>query len=504
MASNGFSDSISAPNGQGMSNPRDISNALGSQSSFMANEMDRSDVIWGWGQFIDHDINFNDDNLTDTISIPVPPCDSMFDPNCTGTVKIRMFRSQTDPNSGTSTSNPLRHVNAITSFIDGSGVYGSTQARADWLRTHAGGKLKMSTGNLLPWNTIDGEFASAIDPTAPFMLLDGSPLPTKYYIGGDIRINEQPGLTAFHTLWVREHNRLCDELIVAHPSWSDEELFQRARKIVGALIQAVTYEEFLPSMGIHLPAWTSYDSAEEPQIFNMFSASAYRFGHTMINGNLIRYKEDGTAWGFGSVDLRDAFFNPLIIKDEGGIEPFFRGMAAQEHQMVDPLMMDDLRNFLFGPPGAGGLDLLAINIQRARERGLPNYNTIRSDLSLTPHTSFASLTSDVDLQNKISMAYSHIDSIDPWVGFMSEDHLPGSIMGEGLQRILSLQFSTLRKADRYYYENDPAFSPQEINELKSTLLSKIMLRNTSIDTLQDSVFLAVPRNQIVTELIPFR
>jgi len=80
---------------------------------------------------------------------------------------------------------------------------------------------------------------------------------------------------------------------------------------------------------------------------------------------------------FGSIHLRDAFFHPEILVEQGGIAPFFRGMAIQKHQFVDPLIMDDLRNFLFGPPGYGGLDLLSINIQRARERGVTDYNTIR-------------------------------------------------------------------------------------------------------------------------------
>ncbi len=63
------------------------------------------------------------------------------------------------------------------------------------------------------------------------MVLDGFPIPEKFYVGGDIRINEQPGLTCYHTLWVREHNRKCDELKIENPSWSDEDFYQRARKI---------------------------------------------------------------------------------------------------------------------------------------------------------------------------------------------------------------------------------------------------------------------------------
>jgi len=503
LASNGYADLISEPGGQNRENPRVISNVIGSQTKFIANEKGLSDFIWGWGQFIDHDINLNDDNFDEINDIPVPECEPLFDPNCTGTMTLRMFRSLSDPNTGTSLANPRRHRNDITSYIDGSGVYGSDGQRANWLRTHDGGKLKMSAADLLPWNTIDGEFDSAIDPSAPFMVLDGFPVPEKFFVGGDIRVNEQPGLMAFHILWVREHNRLCDELIVEHPNWSDEELFQRARKIVSAMIQAITYEEFLPNIGIQLDEYTGYDDRVRANILNSFSAAGYRFGHTMINGRLVRYEEDGSDWSFGAVDLRDGFFNPLIMKDEGGIEPFFRGLAAQEHQLVDPLIMDDIRNFLFGPPGAGGLDLLSVNIARARERGLPDYNTLREDLQLERHGGFTSLTSDIALRQSLQEVYTSINDVDSWIGFMSEDHLPNSIVGEGLDRLLRLQFEILRDGDRYYYENDPAFSADEINEIKATTLSEVILRNTIIETLQENVFVAEPRGNLSVELFPF-
>ena len=503
FVSNGYSDLISEPGGLDRPNPRKVSNAVGSQSEFTPNELGLSDFIWGWGQFIDHDINLNDDNFNEPNNIPVPNCEPLFDPDCLGSVTLRMFRSKSDPATGTSVSNPRKHINDITSYIDGSMVYGSDEARADWLRTFVDGKMKMSAGDLLPWNTIDGEYDSAIDPTAPFMVLDGFPLPEKFFVGGDIRVNEQPGLASFHTLWVREHNRLCDEIKAANPSWNDEEIFQRARKIVGGLIQAVTYEEFLPHIGIELDPYTGYDVNVQPDITNTFSAAAYRFGHTMVNGRLVRFEENGDDWMFGAKDLRDGFFRPEILKDEGGIEPFFRGLAAQEHQFVDPLIMDDIRNFLFGQPGAGGIDLLSINIARARERGIPDYNTIRTDLQLTPHADFTSLTSNPVLSESLETVYGDISKVDPWIGFMSEDHLPNALIGEGLHEMLKFQFQSLRDGDRYYYENDPAFTSAEIEAIKNTKLSEVILRNTIIEILQEDVFIAIPRGQLAVELFPF-
>ena len=109
-----------------------------------------------------------------------------------------MMRSKIATGSGTGPGNWRRFQNSITAFIDGSAVYGSDEYRADWLRTFAGGKMKVSEGNKLPWNTLDGEFNSNIDPSAPAMA-DDVGTNFKLYVAGDVRANENPLLlTASH------------------------------------------------------------------------------------------------------------------------------------------------------------------------------------------------------------------------------------------------------------------------------------------------------------------
>ncbi len=504
ITGNGFADSIALPSGANRPNPRTISSALGSQTQFMPNELGLSDFIWGWGQFIDHDVNLNDDHPTEFIPISVPIGDLEFDPTGTGTVEIPMRRSLYDPNSGTSHANPRKHINEITAYIDGSNVYGNDQDRLDWMRTFQDGKLKMSSGNLLPFNTIDGEKGSAEDPNAPFMVHEGMLPSDKLFVAGDVRANEQPGLTCFHTLFAREHNRLCDELRTLHPNWPDEQIFQKARKKVGALLQAITLEEWLPAMGLQIPPYTGYDPTINPSISNVFSAAGYRFGHTMVNGRMVRFSEGGDSLIFGSVHLRDAFFNNEILVNEGGIEPFFRGMASQEHQFVDTKIMDDIRNFLFGPPGAGGLDLLAININRARERGIVDFNTVRQQLGLPALVTFSDLTSDPLTEISLANLYGTVDKIDPWIGFMAEDHLPGSIIGQTLSTLLLRQFLDLRDGDRYYYESDAFFTQAEIDDIKNTRLVDIIRRNTNIQAIQNDVFIAQPATTVAIELSPFK
>jgi len=503
VTENAYTDGYAAPAGADRPNPRTISSSIGGQTEFMPNEKGLSDFIWGWGQFVDHDINLNDDHPTEHLPIAVPIGDFMFDPDGNGGVEIPMRRSKSDPDSGTESGNIRTHINDVTAFIDASNVYGSTDSRTTWLRTFEGGKLKTSAGNFLPFNTLTGEEDGAVDPNAPFMIFDGTFFPDKFYIAGDIRANEQPTLMAFHTLWMREHNRLCEEFAAAHPEWDDQELFDRSRKMVGAYMQAITYQEFLPAIGIELSPYTGYKNYVNPAIFNVFSAAAYRFGHTMVNGRVLRYEENGDTLSFGSIHLRDAFFHPEIIIEQGGIAPFFRGMAIQKHQFVDPLIMDDLRNFLFGPAGYGGLDLLSINIQRARERGVADYNTIRQNFGLPAITDFNEITSNSDIYNSFISVYDDINEIDPWIGLMAEDHLPNAIIGQTLYNILKQQFEQLRDGDWYYFMNDDQLTTTEKQAITYTTLADVIKRNTSVESIQDNVFFAEDRQIVAVETLPF-
>ena len=74
--------------------------------------------------------------------------------------------------------------------------------------------------------------------------------PEKAVVAGDVRANENIALTSMHTLFAREHNRIVASL--ARTRLSDEDKFQIARRIVGAEIEYITYNEFLPAMGVRL------------------------------------------------------------------------------------------------------------------------------------------------------------------------------------------------------------------------------------------------------------
>jgi hypothetical protein len=487
-----YADGISEPSGQDRPNPRDISNALFAQNQNFDESSKMSDYVWVFGQFIDHDITLVHFNSEEPTFIQVPPCDDIFDPNCEGLTQIPMFRVEQRENTGTSTSNPRGFTNHITPLIDGSAVYGSDEERANWLRSFEDGKLKVTDDNLMPFNTIDGSFNAPQDFTAPVME-NSNPFVRKLFVAGDPRANENTVLAAMHTLFVREHNRLCDELKAENPTWNDEQLYQEARRRVGAIIQAIVFEEWLPTLGVHLPPYTGYKSHVNPAVSALFSGAAFRLGHTLLSSRLVRMDNQCNPIEQGDATLMESFFNPGAIVEAGGIDPLLKGLSAQIMQELDCKVIDDVRNFLFGPPGDGvGMDLASININRAREMGLPDFNTIRRSFGLPAAQDFFDICQDPEVVDILTGLYGTVDNVDPWVGLLAEDHMPSALFGPTLMHIMSDQFAALRDGDRFYYENDPAFTVEEIEEIQNTTLGDVIKRNSGIRFMQENVFYAEP------------
>jgi hypothetical protein len=266
-------------------------------------------------------------------------------------------------------------------------------------------------------------------------------------------------------------------------------VYQEARRMVGALMQAITYNEFLPALlGPNaLNPYIGYDETVSPAIANAFSTAIYRFGHSALSPILLRLDAGLNPIPEGHLRLRDAFFRPDRLVNEGGIEPILRGLASQPCAQVDTELVDDVRNFLFGPPGAGGFDLASLNIQRGRDHGLRSYNHARARLGLTVKTSFAEISSDADVQARLASVYADVNDIDLWVGVLAEDPVNGGHVGELALEVIADQFTRLRDGDRYWYQ--ASLTPQEIVDVESTTLADVIRRNTSIGAeISDDVF----------------
>jgi hypothetical protein len=312
-------------------------------------------------------------------------------------------------------------------------------------------------------------------------------------VAGDVRANEQPGLTSLHIIFLREHNAQAARLARLHRDWDDERLYQEARRIVAAEMQVITVNEFLPALlGHRLPEYRGYDPRVNPGISNTFATAAYRFGHAQVGPDIGVLNEDFEE--IASLDLADIFFNPAVIPSIGGITPIIRYMATDTAQTIDNKIVDPLRNFLFGPPGSGGFDLASLNIQRGRDHGLGSYNDVRADFGLARVRSFSQITSNAELAATLQRLYTRVDNIDAWVGILAEDHIRGGSVGPTADAVITDQFRRLRDGDRFWYQND-SFDARERAVLESTTLSDILKRNTGIPMLQTRIFFAADLSQ---------
>jgi len=472
-------------------NARDISNAIFAQSESRLSARNLSDFAWAWGQFVSHDTDLTTTSNGAAVNGSEPiavngPTDPL-GPNAIPFVRTN-YMNVSQPRGG-GTRLP---VNEVTTYIDASTVYGSDAIRAAALRTGggAGAKLLTSANNLLPYNTAD------------LPVENNGPLPnTQLFLAGDIRANENSLLTSLHTVFTREHNRLVDIIAAQQPSLTEEQQYQLARKIVSAEVQAITYKEFLPALlgtGASVPKAEQYSyNGVTAEITTAYAQAGFRYGHSTVSSQLQLVDDSGA--NTGSLAVRNAFYNPTIIGDDPiKVDQLLKGAATQVSEEVDTLVVDELRSFLFGPPGAGGLDLAALNIQRGRDVGLPHYRSMRIVRQLPSIQSFSDITSDPELAAALSSIYGgNLNNIDAWVGMLAEDHADGASVGLLLKREIEDQFRRLRDGDRLFYRGNAAglYTDGVLNaeiaaiiDLDNWRLSDLLAANTSVTSFQENVF----------------
>ena len=127
------------------------------------------------------------------------------------------------------------------------------------------------------------------------------------------------------TLWVREHNFWADTF--AGQGLDDDGIYLRARAIVGAEIQLITYRDFLPILlGPNaLTPYTGYKEAVDPRVSIAFSAAAFRLGHTYLPSVLMRLNKRGIS--IGDLALGQSIFAPNLITSCGN-----RALSARPRQ----------------------------------------------------------------------------------------------------------------------------------------------------------------------------
>ncbi len=472
---NGYGDGIGTPAGGTRKGTREISNLVNAQAQVFPNSDNISSYVWAWGQFTDHDMSIiKNANPAEIFNIPVPAGDPQFDPQNRGNKTLPFQRS-----SWTFVNGVRTQINANSAFLDASQIYGNDNNRLKNMRLRDGtGHLASSDGNLLPFN-VTGL------PNQPQSQPGKVINPADFFLAGDVRANEQAGLTALQTLFMREHNFWADTIKAANPTFNEDAIFFRARAIVNAETQLITYRDFLPILlGPNaLPPYPGYNSAIDPRIAIEFSTAGFRVGHTFLPPVLMRLNSKGRPTP-GDIALGSTFFEPQLTVT-GGIETYLRGLAKQVPQQVDAYVIDAVRNFIF--LGSQGFDLPSLNMQRGRDHGLGSYNQVRIGYGLAPKATFAEMTSNLDFQARLASAYTSPDDVDVWVGGLTEDHVNGGQVGETFFTIIKDQFERLRDGDRFWYES--YLDADTLATVQQQSLGAIIKRNTIISReMQDEVF----------------
>ncbi|XP_038056702.1 peroxidasin homolog isoform X2 [Patiria miniata] len=463
-----------------------------------------SHMLMQWGQFLDHDMDFTVTSLSrarfsdgveckDTCENQ-PPCFPINVPDDDPRIRrmqcMEFTRSSAVCGSGSTSVffnsvMPREQINQITSYIDGSNVYGSTKGQADNLRDYtnnlgrlkAGPIVESSGKRLLPFNR-----DTPIDCQRD---VNESPIPC--FLAGDFRNNEQLGLLSLHTLWFREHNRIADELLKINPHWDGEKIFQETRKIIGASMQHISYSHWLPkvlgSQGMDLlGSYNGYNPKTNAAIVNVFATAAFRFGHSLIQPILRRLNSTYQTIELGDLPLHKAFFSPYRIVEEGGIDPILRGLYTSplKEPKPDEMMNTELTERLFQMAHEIALDLASLNIQRGRDHALPGYNDWRVFCNMSAAQTFDDLREEIsndDVRSKLENLYHHPGNVDLFVAGLAEDPVEGALLGPTFTCILALQMKRLRAGDRFWYENPGTFEPDQLTQIKQISLARIVCDN---------------------------
>ncbi len=444
-------------------NPRTISNVISGEEGAngqngQTNDSRASAWLYVFGQFIDHDISLEaTPQSDDPINITIPAGDPAFQDGET----IALNRDVRSPTTDTI-------INTVTGYLDLSQLYGSDEQTAASLRNADGTLANSSNGQAL--SVVNDKFAA-----------------------GDVRVMENPELTAVTMLFMREHNYWVTQLAASNPSWTGDQVYNMARTITTAEYQNIIYNEYLPLLiGPVLPPYAGYNPNVNPQVTQEFSTAAFRVGHSQVSDTQEGLNPDGSTAFVES--LGQSFFNTPEEDMSNGIDPLLQSLGADSAQATDVYVVAELRNLLTAGLVGGDvdvIDLIAIDVQRERDVGLGTLNQTRQAIGLSPYTSFAALTPDPVLQANLSSVYGDIDSVDLFIGGLAEPAAPGAIVGPTFQTIIGDQFNALRAGDRFFWLNQ-GFDPQTAAMISKTKLSDIILRNTTITQEQRNAFIQAP------------
>ena len=458
-------------------------------------EMVFTHLLMQFGQFLDHDLDFGPELeeecegcLFSEICQPikVPDLDQSFGIGTKNNGNCLPFRRSVPAFEYDLplTYTPEEQLNDVTSFIDGSMIYGSRLDDSFLLRSFKDGLL------------LEGDNFPTEQPALPVdnNLLVQCPDRMDCFLCGDIRCNEQFSLTVMHTVWLREHNRCARELTKINPHWDDEKLYQTCRKIVGALIQKITYEDYLPKiLGFNfdkfIGPYRGYNNMVDPSIPNSFATAAFRFGHSLIRPFFDRLNDQYEPLPIGPLNLVNAFFSPDQFRTSLGTDPIMRGWVSFKARKLDEFLNSVLTTQLFQTSSSPGLDLASLNLQRGRDHGLPPY-TIYKNFCFEKFGVTSEIENDLTLVRFLTL-YGSLDTAELWLSGLAETRLDDSLLGATFSCIFGLTFQGLRDGDRFFWLRPGIFNRNQRRSINNDSISRVICDNSDgITSIQPDAFLS--------------
>lgn len=481
-------------------NPREISRKLLTRQQPMKQVPFLNLLAACWIQFENHDWVNHGENIPQLHSIPLAD-DDPFRRRYHQT-HINVGKTQPDPTYKQGRDKtPITFINEVTHWWDGSQIYGSDQATVDRLRSRRDGKLKLQDDGRLPIAR------NGVEDT------------------GFVR-NWWVGLTLLHTLFAKEHNAICERLKQRYPQWDDNRLFNVARLINAGVMAKIHTVEWTPAILPNQVLSTALHANWFGILTNLLRNDKHRQTVAQINvrnpelggvvGNAI--DKHGSAYGLTQEFVEIYRLHSLLPETlqlrrqgdhaAGGDQhvkeiPLIATRQAGSRKLTDEYSVPDLlssfgvmqpgqlvlNNFPtfmqeMSIPGNPLFDLGAVDILRARERGVPRYNEFRRQLGLKPIGRFEDLTDDAAQVQLLKDVYGDqpgdVENLDLLIGTLGEGHRPtGFGFGETMFQIFILNATRRLQADRFFTTcyNEETYTKEGLDWIDDVDFRTVLLRN---------------------------
>ena len=461
-------------------NPRRVSTALLARGPDMIPATSLNVIAGAWLQFQTRDWFSHASDPQRPFTVPRPAGDTWpEDP-------ILLPRTGRDPNADTDP--PRTFVNTETHWWDASQVYGSTVEFQRAIRKPDLGPGKVAIG-------ADGLID--VDPA----LLGSSGGLDGWWIG----------LELLHTAFMREHNAVCDVLHAAYPSWSDDQVFDKARLVIAALIAKIHTVEWTTAILAHpvlqIGMRANWFGIAEERVHRLLRADQRQRGdqrhprlrarpplravrdHRGVRGRLphapagarrLRPALDRAdrTWSTGRSSSTWPACGRATCSSATGSSDLLYSLGTAHPGAVT---LHNHPRFLqrFRRDDGMEIDLAALDILRSRERGVPRYNAFRRLLGLPEARSFDDLAKDPTVAAELAAVYDSIEDVDLTVGLYAEPPPAGFGFSDTAFRIFILMASRRLKSDRFFTTDftPEVYTPEGMRWIDDNDMSTVLLRH---------------------------